>query len=262
MDAVFGSVFFWREAVAAVTPIVGSPGLRARPAGRGGAGQFGGHGPWWVSGRCVQGPGGPGGARAGRPSGARAAGAGSGRGQAGPRLWRCRTVRARAPARGGCRALQALSAHGGASPSPCAGRRSRSKRSSVAATADLTGLAPAIPATLEVRTIRVAWARSLFPEHPPSYRPEARSKHTESSNPAKASLSKKKKTQRSQAHIDPLQIALAGPLLGDRLPPPQPTPRQSSWCAMAPSKRSFRNPSWHCQALIPEYHSLGRVKGE
>lgn len=103
------------------------PGLRARPAGRAGLGSSMAIRPWRVSGAL-------------RPGGRVGQGSQGGKAQwspprwgwqrpgagRGPGLWRCRTVRARARPRWLQGPAGSVRTHGGASPSPCAGRRSRS----------------------------------------------------------------------------------------------------------------------------------------
>lgn len=212
-----------------MTPIVGSQGwVRVLRAGRGWAVRWP-SGPGGSAGRCVQGAGWARGARAGRPSGARLAGAGSGRGQAGAQARGGVGLSRHGLGHGGCGALQALSAHMVvllpvlvlAEGAAVAGR--------VAAAARLTGLAPAIPAALEVRGDDQGGLGSfpVSPEHPPSYRPGTRSKHT-SSNPAKASLSKKrKKLNAPRLTGDPLQTwPLGWATLGGQAPTTPTHPRQ------------------------------------
>ena len=243
--------------------MVGSQGwVCVLRAGRGWAVRWA-SGPGGSAGCCVQGARWARRARAGRPSGACLAGAGSGRGQAGAQACGSVGLSGHRLGYGSRGALQALSAHmvvllpvlvlaEGAAVAGC-----------VATAACLAGLAPTIPAALEVRGDDQGgpYLLPVSPEHPPSCRPGTCSKHT-SSNPATASQSKKRrKLNAPRLAGDPLQTwPLAWATLGGQAPT---TPAHSRQVHGVPWPLPSLSgiPPGTARALIPECHSLGRVKG-
>ena len=184
-----------------MTPMVGSQGWVRILLGRAGLGSLMDIRSWQVSGALHPGGQVGQGAGAGRPSGARLAGAGSGWGQAGAQACGSVGLSGHRLSHGGRGALQALSAHMVvllpvlvlAEGAAVAGR--------VATAARLAGLAPTISAALEVRgDDQGGLGLPRFPQAPT----QLQTRHTLQTHRLKPSQGiteqEEKKTQRSQAH--------------------------------------------------------------